>query len=293
MTLHTLQNEYWQAGILPETGASVAFGRVMVKGAWRDILRPTTETDYGNSSKCASFIMMPWCNRIKDGILRAEGTEYQLHIEKDDHTARHGDVRKRTWEVVSAEDTRILMRFDSTHFDDINFPFRFTGEAEYRIDGGVFTWRLSLRNDDTRSMPCGFGHHPYFVRDPLSVTIPCATMFVLENYLAVDAPIPIAPEVDFRIPKPLGTFEFNHVLSGRVAEQEARIVYEDVDIKMTSDPLFSHYLIYAPAGEPFWALEPMTQVNDGFNLYERGISEAGVLMLAPGEMASAEMHLTV
>ncbi|RMG83249.1 MAG: aldose epimerase, partial [Chloroflexi bacterium] len=37
----TLQNAHWQVGILPQTGASIAFGRVRYGGTWVDVMRPT------------------------------------------------------------------------------------------------------------------------------------------------------------------------------------------------------------------------------------------------------------
>ncbi|MBK8137359.1 MAG: hypothetical protein IPK52_16340 [Chloroflexi bacterium] len=94
-SVHALENEYWKAGILPETGASIAFGRVNSGGAWVDILRPTAPADYGNSSNCSSFIMLPWCNRIGGGRLNFGGKSHQLAVTQDDGTARHGDVRGR------------------------------------------------------------------------------------------------------------------------------------------------------------------------------------------------------
>ncbi|MFN8529260.1 MAG: hypothetical protein U0670_11655 [Anaerolineae bacterium] len=293
MTLHTLQNEHWQAGILPGTGASVAYGRVSVGTGWRDVLRPTAEAQYGNSSNCSSFIMMPWCNRIKGGVLRFEGAEYTMRTEKDDGTARHGDVRKRPWEVLAADDHHIRLRFTSSQHADVNYPFRFTGEAEYKLDGRDFVWVLSLRNDDSRPMPAGFGHHPYFVREPLAVSIPCEAYFPLTDFLATGAPQPLTPTLDFRTPKPLGTYPYNHLLTTRDGDTAAHLVYEGFRVSMTSDSLYKHYLIYAPEGEPFYALEPMTNANDGFNLAAQGIAESGVFVLQPGETASAAMCLTV
>ncbi len=293
MTLHALRNDDWEAGILPETGASIAYGRVRLSGQSRDVLRPTAEADYGNASKTSSFIMLPWCNRIKDGLLRFGGSEYQLRTEKDDGTARHGDVRKRAWEVVSADALSILMRFDSTRYADVNWPFRFTGEAEYRLDGRDFVWRLLLRNDDQRDMPGGFGYHPYFVREPQALQIPCDSMFELVDFLGVAPPVPVSASLDFRAPKPLGTTPYNDLLTGRHDEQPARLIYDDFEIAMHSDPVFVHQLLFAPEGEPFYALEPMTNASDGFNLYERGIAESGVFVLAPGETVSAEVRLTI
>ena len=82
--LHTLENDHWQVGILPETGASVAFGRVKKDGAWVDVMRPTDPVDYDNSSNCASFVLFPWSNRIRDGLLRFRGKDYPLEVNSGD-----------------------------------------------------------------------------------------------------------------------------------------------------------------------------------------------------------------
>ena len=113
MTLQTLENETWQVGILPETGSSTAFGRVRHEGAWLDVMRPTAESDYGNSSLCASFIMLPWANRLRAGLFRFNGVDYQLEMSSGDGTAIHGAARKLAWQVESADTTRLVTTFDS------------------------------------------------------------------------------------------------------------------------------------------------------------------------------------
>lgn len=293
MTVHILRNEFWEAGILPSTGASLAFGRVRAGAVWRNLFRPTAEADYGNASKAAGFIMLPWCNRIRDGILRFGGETYPLRTEKDDGTARHGDVRKRAWEVVAADDRRIALRFVSSEAANVNWPFRFTGEAEYRLDGRDFIWRLSLRNDDTREMPGGFGFHPYFVREPRTLEIPCDAMFELPDLMAVAPPVPVTSAVDFRTPKALGDVEFNDLLTHRQGDRPSRLTYDQFAVDMTSDALYRHQLLFAPPGEPFYALEPMTNASDGFNLQARGVADSGVFTLAPGQSISADVRFAL
>ena len=39
----TLQNNHWQVGILPETGASIAFGHIKHHNTWVDVMRPNAE----------------------------------------------------------------------------------------------------------------------------------------------------------------------------------------------------------------------------------------------------------
>jgi aldose 1-epimerase len=206
-----LQNEFWQVGILSATGASIAFGRVRHAGAWVDVMRPTPESDYDNSSKCSSFIMLPWCNRIRDGQLAFQGKIYPLKTESDDGTARHGDVRRRNWRIDSQGDTHIRMSLDSREEKTVNFPFAFSALAEYHLDGQDFVWTLTLKSEDTQPFPAGFGHHPYFVRPgAVHIGIPCDSEFRLVNALAVDKPVPIEPHLDFRQPRPLPAAPLDH-----------------------------------------------------------------------------------
>lgn len=298
MTLITLQNDFWQAGILPQTGASVAFGRAREDGEWRDLMRPTAEADYGTPGKCGSFLMLPWCNRIKDGILRFDGQTYPLEITPGDVTARHGEGRNHQWTVAEQTAIGVLMTLDSRDFDTADWPFAYSATAEYRLDGADFVWTLTLKNEDTRPMPAGFGHHPYFVRpggeDSPLLTVPCAAQFDLVDYMAVAAPVAITPRLDFRSPRLLdGSEQFNDLLSERQGDSPARLTYPGwgITMEMYADALFKHILVYTPPGESAVAVEPMTNASDGFNLYADGIPGSGVFVMEPGESVSGEVRL--
>lgn len=293
-TVHMLQNEFWQVGILPGTGASIAFGRVKKGGDWVDVLRPTAESDYGNSSNCSSFIMLPWCNRIKGGTLRFDGQDYQLRTTKDDGTARHGDVRGRAWTVTNSQPTQIEMSLKSADFPDMNWPFAFSANAAYALDGADFNWTVTLKNEDKWAMPGGFGHHPYFVRyEGSQVEIPCQQYFHLTDFMATTAPQSLPPDLDFRQLRALDERELNDLLTTRVGAVPAHIRYpaQGIDLEMHSAATFKHILIYAPQGKPFFAVEPMTNASDGFNLFTKGIPDSGVFILQPGEEKTAAVRL--
>jgi aldose 1-epimerase len=290
-TVIHLENDFWQTGVLPGTGASLAYGRVRSGGAWVDILRPTPESDYGVSSKCSSFIMLPWANRIRDGVLRFEGEAYALKT-ADDGTARHGDVRNRPWTVVETSGQHARLRLNSADFPDMNFPFRFSAEVEYSLDERDFVWRLALTNEDTRPMPAGFGHHPYFLRrQGVQLQIPCTYHFPLTDSMATGAPVPVPPALDFRALRPLGDVVLDDLLTGRIGSEPAHIRYDGLSIVMGAEALFAHFIAFAPAGKPFFALEPQTNANDGFNLYANGITGSGVFVLAPGETRAGTVRL--
>ena len=284
-TLHTLENDFWQVGILPETGASVAFGRVRKDDAWVDVLRPTDPADYDNASKCASFILIPWSNRIRDAKFTFEGTEYPLEVNNSEGTASHGDTRKRPWQVESAGRERINLSFNSTAHNNLNFPFPFAATAEYWLDGHDFLMCLSLRNIGDQPMPGGMGHHPYFVRtDDVMLELPLDEAYEMVDSLPTGAAVPIPEHLDFRTLRKLSDAPpLNDLLRGRQSEKPMRIVYPDLSIGITADSLYEHVVVYSPEGQPHFAVEPVTNANDGFNLYARGIPGSGVFVLAPGE----------
>lgn len=285
---HILQNKHWQAGILPQSGASIAFGRIRLSGTWVDALRPTAEADYDNSSKASSFIMLPWANRIRDGILRFDGQSYQLQTSSDDGTARHGDVRKRPWQIAAHDETHITLTFDSRHHESINYPFAFTAQITYRLDEADFVWELALTNVDERVMPAGFGFHPYFVRPSTTMPalqVPCDQHFRLTDAPATGAPVPLPDALDFRQPRPVPPdMRLDDLLTGRRPQMPVQLRYEDwhVAIEMHADSIFAHVLVFtAPDGT--LAVEPQSNANDGFNLYANGIDGSGVFTLEPQE----------
>lgn len=289
-----LENGVWQVGVLPGTGASLAYGRVNGRTGFVDVLRPTPPEQFGNSSACSSFIMLPWCNRIKGGVLRFRGEHYLLRTAKDDGTARHGDTRGRAWTVEAADGEQVRLSLRSADYPDLNWPFRFTAEAVYRLDGVDFIWELTLQNIDTRAFPAGFGHHPYFVRtDDVLVRIPCTAAFELTDFMATGAAVPIPARLDFRQRRGLDAAEINDVLTGRMELEPAEIVYpgQGIRLEMQCDTIFEQILLFAPAGKEFFAVEPMTNVSDGFNLFEDGIPGSGVFVLEPGESASGRVRL--
>jgi aldose 1-epimerase len=295
--LHTIENDYWQVGILPETGASVAFGRVRQGDRWVDILRPTAPADYDNSSNCASFVLVPWSNRIRDGRFAFRGQTYQLEINNADGTAIHGDTRKRIWQVESAGHQRINLSFNSTTHTNINFPFQFAATAEYWLDGPEFVMQLSLRNVDDQPFPGGFGQHPYFVlpeNDNVWLELPVDQEYPLTNALPSGPPQPLAAALDFRELRQLRTAPpLDNLFRGRQGDKPVRIVYPDLktEIQITSSAIFEHLIVYSPPGQPFFAVEPVTNANDGFNLLEQGVAGSGVFVLEPNEGQAGAIRL--
>src|SRR4051794_26772328 len=94
-----LENDHWQVGLLPTTGGAVAYGRAKVNGEWHDVMRPTPQESLTVVPDTASYPLVPWSNRIRDGKLRWAGRTYQLRVNHADGTAIHGTASEYPWAV--------------------------------------------------------------------------------------------------------------------------------------------------------------------------------------------------
>lgn len=293
MQLIEINNPHWQVGILPQQGGSLAYGRMRISGTWFDVLRPTPPP-YSNPS---SFLMLPWANRIRDGVLRYKGQTWQLRTTPDDGTARHGDVRKRAWQVIHADEQGVHLRFESDSAADFNFPFRLIADAHYFLEDTDWVWRVSLTNADTQPFPAGFGFHPYFVRHnphmPM-LHIPCEQAYTLTDAMPTAGAHAIPHRLDFREPRPVPDgAQLDDLLTARTPDDAPlRLIYRDwhTELHILADALYSHVILFN-AADGSLAVEPQTNANDGFNLFARGVAGSGIFELAPQETVQAAVRL--
>ncbi len=297
--LHVLHGERWRVGVLPGTGASLAFGQVHHAGGWHDLLRPTPPDGYGRRSDTASFVLVPWSNRVRAGRLRFAGATYRLRVNFGDGTAIHGTANEFPWTVESADDSSIDLTFRSTDVVGVNWPWRFSARVIYALEGDRLTIRTRVRNDDASPFPCGFGHHPYFQRtltgpdDDVRLRVPCERMYVLDHALPAGPAVPVEPRVDFRALRPLGEAFVDDCLTGRSPGEPIELAYPSgLTVEVDADDVFAHVVVFLPVGKPFFAVEPVTNANDGFTLVERGVQGSGVFVLTPGEERAGDITLT-
>ena len=105
--------------------------------------------------------------------------------------------------------------------------------------------------------------------------------------------MPITPQLDFRTARPLPDDTLDDVLTNCDSSQPVEISFPDraVTLEFRADPIFKHWIVYAPSGWRSFAVEPMTNVNDGFALYEQGIEGSGIFIVQPGQTISGTVTL--
>ncbi len=299
MPLTTLENGRLKVEILPEVGASVVTCATRLGDAWVPIMRPTPREALaeGDSSRMASYLLAPFSNRLRDARFRFSGRTYQLRPNMPEGHVIHGDVRQRPWVVKEARSDALTLAFDSQDFADMNFPFPFSAVVRYELAGEAFDSTLTLTNAGVEPMPAGLGFHPYFNRALAAageaVELEAKVRGVYPDLIPSAAAGPLAPDQDFSVSRPLGDAVFDHCFAGWDGRATIRWPRSGVLARLECPPPLTHLILYTPTGRPFFALEPVTHANNGFNLFAAGYPGTGVQVLEPGEAMEARFRLRI
>ena len=255
------------------------------------------DPSYDRDSAC--FLMVPYSNRIENSRFRFLDKTYQL--DNADQHAIHGDVRKRSWHIEESSVERVVFGFDSSRYENINWPWPFAAHAEYRIRDHTFSATLTLCNRSSESMPAGMGWHPFFNRSLYSgeeeVRLCFKTPFVYpdanDNRIPSGPPRAAHPEEDFTyetvlpVDRDIDACYRGYDGGGYIRWPKSRV---RLDFHCSS---CSHLIVFNPASRPYFAVEPVTHANNGVNLLDGGDEGCGVCVLQPGEALEAQFSLTV
>lgn len=304
-SLVELRDDAWHVGVLPGAAGSLAFVRVRVDGAWRDLLRPTPATRHHVPQACASFPLVPWSNRVAGCELTFRGRSWRLPRTAADGTSMHGAVLPFAFTVVARDATSVTLRLDSRTVVGTGFPWEFTTTLTYALTGDGLAVTTTVGNVDVEDVPVGFGHHPYLVRELVPgrgealLELPASGGYALTDAVATGPAGPVAERADFRALRALGQRFVDDCL---VAEpgRPARVVYPgaradgtDVEVLVERDDVYAHWVVYVPPGRSYFAVEPATNANGGFALLEAGVPGSGIHVLAPGGEVTGRFALRV
>ncbi len=295
----TLETDRVRLTISPELGGSVMGLRALVAGRWVGLM-PEPGTP-GCDLAAASFIMAPYSNRIADGRFAFDRRPYQL--QNGANHAIHGDVRKRPWRVQSSAASSLELAFRSAEHEGVNWPWPFDADLSYAVDGATITTTLVLTNRGDSRMPAGFGFHPYFLREPLdapaAASPPSLKFRTTATYPDANGTrIPSGPAVydplaDYTVDRPLLPGRFHdYCATGYDGAGHIRWPSLGLRLEFTASEVLSHLVVYNPP-KPYFAVEPVSNANDGVNLLARGDGTSGVHTLGPGESMTGRLRWDV
>jgi aldose 1-epimerase len=276
--------------LCPEIGGCIT----LLRHGGHDLMRPATAQFFAERDprEAATFPLVPFSNRIADARFAFQGAVYQLarNFPPEPH-AIHGQGWQHAWTVREASATaavlELALRLDGT-------PFDYRARQSFALSGQGLTVTLEIANAGAGPMPAGLGLHAYYIRSP------AATLRTrLDQVWRADARklpaerVPLPPAWDFSQAPRVATLEMDNCFDGWDGRAALTWPERDLRLSVTADPLFGHLVIYIPPGQDYFCVEPVSHVNDGFNLAARGVADTGVRVLAPGEQLSGAIRFTV
>lgn len=286
----TKSDRQFEAWITPSHGSNLC--RLVVDGRKIIDFGPNilVQKDYTGTP-----ILYPTPNRVRNGIFHYLGKTYLQEVQGVT-IVEHGLVHREQW--VSSEPE---FQSDSLHyhtwidFDPSKpyfeaFPFQHRLALEFILNPDRIQIIYSIQNQGEKSIPFGFGLHPYFTKlsgdDHTYVSLP--TRYVMDytsDLLPTGRLIDVDGTIfDLRRRVNLGLLDLDHVFTGVPEGSFARVEYETlgIQVELETTPDFSYLVLYSPRGAPYFCLENQTCSTDSHNLYARGFqSESGLKIVPP------------
>jgi len=290
-----INNGKLRVRLVPEIGGSIIGCAINRDGQWVSVMREG-EYPLSKSSNASSFVLIPYSNRLRDGRFLFEGKSYQLR-DGDKH-AIHGDVRDRPLSVREQAKDHVTLHFDSRNFANLNFPFPFVAHVSYVLEDNSLISRIEVINVGSHNMPAGCGFHPYFNRRlpgstrEVELQLAVKTVYPGKTPLPTGSAVPIEAYQDFSRPRPLD-FELDHCFAGWSRQAVIEWPGTRITVRFEAEAPMEHVIVFSPPDKEFFAIEPVTNANDGFNLYAKGDANCGVVVLQPGESLSAGFRMQI
>lgn len=259
-----------------------------------DLLRPWDGSESVRRTGC--FVLAPFSNRVGEGAFEHDGQHYPLRRLSAEHPLPiHGVAWKRAWSITERNPARLCLRFAHQPEGDsvLDWPFAFEVEHSITLDDDGVALQLTLRNNDSRSMPAGLGWHPYFLRREA-----CRLRFEAQGVWHNDAhDLPakqtsIPAEWDFSTERPLQQPDLDNCFAGRTEPITIRWPNEGVELTMHPSETLDHLVVFTPAAEMgFFAVEPVSHANNALCMDDPAAH--GVHTLAPGETMQVDCSFKI
>ena len=246
--------------------------------------------EYDTPPSGSGIVLVPWPNRIRDGVWRHEGREYQLAItEPARDNAIHGLLRYA--EYTPVEQDRDTVTLAATVYPQMGYPFTVRTAVRYELVSDGLKVTHFLENLGAEPAPVAVGTHP-FVKigdvptEDLVLRLDAATHIEVDDRLLPTVEVPVdGTEWDFREGRRVGDVQLDDAFGGLAAVdgtvEHTLLAPDGRTVTVWADNEFAYVQVYTtesyPGESKAVAVEPMTAPADAFN------SGKGLRWLDPGE----------
>lgn len=226
------------------------------------------------------IVLMPWPNRIEDGVWHLDGKRQQLDLtEADRHNAIHGLLRNTGYRLVERSESAVTL--GAVVFPQHGYPFHLDTTVTYElVDDGISVTH-SVTNLSATPAPVAVGAHPFFrignvpVPD-LQLTVHASTRFEVDDRLNPLAEVPVdGTGFDLRGGRRVGDLELDTAFGGVTTVNGASAVLRAPDgreVSLLQDEFHPYVQVFTHAVHPkdgglgfAIAIEAMTAAPNAFN----------------------------
>jgi aldose 1-epimerase len=238
------------------------------------------------------IVLVPWPNRVKDGVWQLDGVPQQLDItEPDKHNSIHGLLRYTPYRVLEQTDGAVTL--GATIFPQHGYPFLLETSVRHELtdDGMTVTHRIT--NESDLPAPVAIGTHPFFQigdvpTEQLTLRVDAGTRFPADDRLIPSGEIPVdGTDYDLREGRAVSELTLDDAFGDVKPIDRVTAVLTAADgrsVALWQDESFPYVQVFItrtfPRGTEFVtaiALEPMTAPANAFN------SGQSLKWLNPGE----------
>jgi len=279
------------AGIAPDIGGSLAHFHWGEGTCRHDWVRAATHADLAarTAERLACFPLVPFSNRIRDGRFSFGGHSVSLPLNQwPQPHAEHGHGWQAAWSVAARADDRLTLEYDHPGGA---WPFPYRARQDFALTSDILELTLSIENRGPETMPIGLGFHPYFPR-----TARCRLVAQADGMWATDEEVMPTMLVPANPRLAAGGLPISEtVLDNAFAgwRRQATIIWPEREARLAieADSPLGFLVVYSPAGEDYFCVEPVSHCTDAFNLAAQGHDDTGMLTLVPGASMSATVRL--
>lgn len=235
----------------------------------------------GQARSQASYPLVPFSNRIAGRRFAWGGEVFNLP-EQFGGFAIHGAGWLHPWTVAETTASTALITLDLPPTPEWPFAFRTWQRLALTPDG--LDHSIGLTNTDTRSFPAGIGQHPFFPRGPRT-RLRFEADRIWHNGMPGQIPThatKVEGAYDHSEGQAVGPVFLDNCFGGFAGT--AQIDNPDFGhrLHIAADAVFGHCIVYIPTGQPHFAFEPVSNMNDGINRMDQDVDH-GMFVLQPGE----------
>lgn len=238
----------------------------------------------------SGIVLVPWPNRIRDGVWRHGDQSYQLAItEPARGNAIHGLLRYT--EYVPVEQDRDSVTLAATIHPQMGYPFTVRTAVRYELVSDGLKVTHFLENLGGDPAPVAVGTHPFLKiggvpTEDLVLRLDAASHIEVDDRLLPTGEVHVGgTEWDFREGRRVGDVQLDDAF-GELGSADGTVEHtltapDGRTVSVWADDEFAYVQVFTtenyPGESKAIAVEPMTAPADAFN------SGRGVRWLDPGE----------